>query len=266
MRPRALDLFCCAGGMAEGLRLAGFEVTGVDINPQPRFQSGTFVQADALTFPLEGFSFLHASPPCQSHSSLRHLQKGKVYPCHIEEIRTRFVASGIPWCIENVEGAPLGSGGFLTRLCGTMFGLVTPDGRAEIRRHRLFETSFSIWPRLACRHGGESLSVCGTGLDSNAVQWAKRRALSVVGAKGLPGLSHARRALCVTGHAAEIRSGATELGEKTSRQPFSTDDARAAMQTPWMTMEGMSQAVPPPYGRHIGEKAIEAIRAGRGFA
>lgn len=30
-RPRALDLFCRAGGISEGLRRAGFDVVGVDI-------------------------------------------------------------------------------------------------------------------------------------------------------------------------------------------------------------------------------------------
>jgi hypothetical protein len=34
MRPLALDLFCCAGGVAEGLHRAGYQVVGVDIDPQ----------------------------------------------------------------------------------------------------------------------------------------------------------------------------------------------------------------------------------------
>jgi DNA (cytosine-5)-methyltransferase 1 len=36
MKPKLLDLFCGAGGAARGYQLAGFHVTGVDINPQPR--------------------------------------------------------------------------------------------------------------------------------------------------------------------------------------------------------------------------------------
>lgn len=60
-KPRALDLFCCAGGASKGLQRAGFHVTGVDIKPQPRYCGDAFHQADALTFPLDGFDFIWAT-------------------------------------------------------------------------------------------------------------------------------------------------------------------------------------------------------------
>jgi DNA (cytosine-5)-methyltransferase 1 len=65
MKPRLLDLFSGAGGAARGYQRAGFHVTGVDIRPQPHYAGDEFIQADAMTYPLEGFDAIHASPPCQ---------------------------------------------------------------------------------------------------------------------------------------------------------------------------------------------------------
>jgi SAM-dependent methyltransferase len=68
-KPRLLDLFCGAGGATKGYQRAGFYVVGVDINRQPHYCGDEFVQGDAMTYPLEGFDAIHASPPCQAYST-----------------------------------------------------------------------------------------------------------------------------------------------------------------------------------------------------
>lgn len=119
-----------------GYRRAGFdEIVGVDIESQPRYPFG-FVQADALDYLREhGYEFdaIHASPPCQGYSRLRHIRGRDMskYPKLIEQTRQILQDIGKPWVIENVPDAPLIDP--LT-LCGTMFGLRT-------HRHRLFEMS-----------------------------------------------------------------------------------------------------------------------------
>ncbi len=117
-----------------GLHQVGFEVIGVDIKPQPKYPF-EFHQGCATEFPLDGFDFLWASPPCQRHTKANKLQ-GNSHPCFIDVIRARFIKSGKPYCIENVVGAPLINP---VMLCGTMFGINT-------YRHRIFESNFKINP------------------------------------------------------------------------------------------------------------------------
>ncbi len=137
-RPRLLDLFCCAGGAAVGYDEAGFDVYGVDIDPQPNYPYPMEVR-DAMTLPvafLREFDAIHASPPCQAYSDLAaRTGNGDAWPRLIEPVREMLQESGKPYIIENVEGAPLQD---YSVLCGTMFpGL-------RVIRHRLFETSFPM--------------------------------------------------------------------------------------------------------------------------
>lgn len=147
-RPSLLDLFCCEGGAGAGYARAGFDVVGVDLEPQPRYPF-RFVLADAMTYPLEGFDALHASPPCQDYSrNLRHMASG--YPRLIAAVRARFERAGVPWVIENVAGSGLPvqatlDGAYGVELCGSMFG-------QRIYRHRLFETSFEVVAPRGCDH------------------------------------------------------------------------------------------------------------------
>ncbi len=90
---RALDRFCCAGGAGKGLHDAGFEVVGVDIVARRRYPFA-FHQADALTYPLDGFPFVWASPPCQGYTAMRHAPGAKGAPLLIDAIRDRLEASG----------------------------------------------------------------------------------------------------------------------------------------------------------------------------
>lgn len=41
---------------------------------------------------------------------------------------------------------------------------------------------------------------------------------------------------------------------------FNADDARAAMDTPWMTRKELSQAIPPAYGEFIGRAARQWLK------
>lgn len=131
-KPRALDLFCGAGGATKGLQRAGFHVTGVDIKPQPRYCGDVFIQADAMTFPLEGFDFIWASPPCQRYTMAQNAAKNReAHPDLVEPMRRRLLGGGVPWAMENVVGAPLLNP---VTLCGLAFGL-------NVKRHRLIESS-----------------------------------------------------------------------------------------------------------------------------
>ena len=139
MRPRLLDVFCGAGGAAVGYHRAGFEVVGVDINPQPNYPF-EFHQGDALHFLAEHwreFDAVHASPPCQRYSAMSNCRPGlaEEYPDLIAATRNLLELTGLPYVIENVPGSPLRPD--LT-LCGQMFGL-------ELYRHRVFESNVFLW-------------------------------------------------------------------------------------------------------------------------
>jgi DNA (cytosine-5)-methyltransferase 1 len=137
VKSRLLDLFCCAGGAGEGYRRAGFEVVGVDIEPQPNYPF-EFIQADALGVLVDrgfvgGFDAAHASPPCQQYSPLNAYNR-KSYPDLVNAVRALLDLTGLPYVIENVPQAPLREP---VTLCGAMFGL-------RVYRHRGFESNVPI--------------------------------------------------------------------------------------------------------------------------
>lgn len=148
-RPRLLDLFSGAGGAGKGYYDAGFEVVGVDLAPMPRYPY-EFHQADALEYLREHaheFDAIHASPPCQRFTAYRRRGAGvgDSYPDLVAATRAELVATGKPYCIENVPTAPLVQP---VMYCGSSFGL-------DVRRHRLFESNINL-TAPACDHGWQT--------------------------------------------------------------------------------------------------------------
>lgn len=141
--PKLLDLYCGAGGAGKGYMDAGFDVTGIDINPQPDYP-GTFIQGDALAYlAAHGHEYdaVHGSPPCQASCTLtKGTNKGSEYLNLIPATRALFGLLDVPTVIENVQGSDLRRD--LT-LCGEMFGL-------GVIRHRYFE--LGGWAAIAPAH------------------------------------------------------------------------------------------------------------------
>jgi DNA (cytosine-5)-methyltransferase 1 len=160
-KPRLLDLCCKAGGCSMGYARAGFEVVGVDLEPQPSYPF-EFHQADALTFSLDKFDVIHASPPCPGYSAATsfHRQARKKHPLLIPAFRERLEASGKFYIIENVERARSYMK-FPILLCGEMFGLRT-------YRHRLFESNIELY---APEHPEHVMPVVGPGAIARAGEY-----------------------------------------------------------------------------------------------
>ncbi len=253
-RPRLLDLFCGAGGAAVGYSRAGFDVVGVDLAPQKNYPF-PFVQADALLFlrnliEAEGlvngqgwgaecgeganatggmllgdFDVVHASPPCQGYSRLRHLPwlKGREWPRLIEPLRVLLWLTGLPWIMENVEDAPMGG----LVLCGRMFDL-------PVYRHRRFESSHLL---LAPTHE-QHTQVIGHGRMVND----RRRTLRSGSASGSWGESEI---VTVAGGQFKKQQGIRALG------------------IDWMTVAEMCQAIPPAYTEYLGRQLLRHLEVSR---
>jgi DNA (cytosine-5)-methyltransferase 1 len=226
VRPLLLDLYCCAGGAAKGYHDAGFDVVGVDINPQPNYPYPfEFIQGDALEF-LEAivelgsdFAAIHASPPCQSYLNLGAVNRklGRKYE-HVDLIgatRDLLEQTGLPYVIENVQDArkslcdPV-------RICGTGLGM-------PLRRHRLFESNVPI-DGIPCDHKAFTEPKYWTGWRPKG----ETRLSTVVQVYGNAG---------------------------------GTEHWPSAMGISWMTNREMCEAIPPRFTQHIGAQLIQALRA-----
>lgn len=135
---KLLDLYCGVGGAGWGYAQAGFEVTGVDINPQKNYPF-EFIQADAVEYVKKHghkYDVIHASPPCQAYTAMTTGTNAgkKVYDETLLNATREALSDHRYTIIENVVGAPVRED---LKLCGEMFGL-------RVIRHRLFECSFDI--------------------------------------------------------------------------------------------------------------------------
>jgi DNA (cytosine-5)-methyltransferase 1 len=225
-KPTLLDTFCKAGGAGMGYHLAGFEVIGVDIEPQPHYPF-EFVQADALEFIAQHghkFDVIHASPPCQFGSEATPMAARANHENLIPVTREVLKQAGRPYVIENVEAVrrwlvnPL-------MICGSMLSL-------PVWRHRYFE----IWPYFfmspaSCNHSRKPITVHSG--------------------------SHTRRTwipvLC-TGGGDGVRAS-----RKTHRPRESVEVVRWAMEIDWMTQNELSNAIPPRYTKWLGERLIAEL-------
>ena len=199
-----------------GYHRAGFDVIGVDINPQPNYPF-RFIQLDVLALEMTPadirscFDAIHASPPCQSYTAYRRKGHGvgDGYPDLIVPTRELLVRAGLPYIIENVHGAPLREP---VTLCGSSFGL-------DLRRHRLFESNV---PLVAppCNHSWQ------TPRFAQATNRENRRRTIEVGVWRIP-----------------------------------LERQQQAMGVDWMSLEELSEAVPPAYTEFLGRQLAGYLRA-----
>lgn len=222
-RPVLVDLCCKAGGASRGYADAGFEIVGIDVDPQPRYPY-RFIRADlrdltAADLHELGAVAVHASPPCKVHTTLKAFA-GEHHENLIPHTRALLRSTELPYVIENVPGAPL-----LTpvTLCGSMFDL-------GVRRHRLFEANWDLM-QPACRHAEQ---------DAASPLYPVKRYHS-----GAPVITPSP-VIGVYGRGQGLGPGEVELWKQ-------------AMGIDWMIRDELSQAIPPAYSRYVGEQLMASV-------
>jgi len=166
-----------------GLYRAGFEVTGYDTKPQPRYPF-EFRMGNALDADLSGFDFVWASPPCQRYTRAQNAAKNSnSHPDLIPTFREKLITWGGPYIIENVVGAPLIDP---VLICGLALGL-------KVKRHRLFESNLFLFGTTCPSHdqdyyiifghevrsrSGERKNRISDGRTAMGINWMNRGELS----------------------------------------------------------------------------------------
>lgn len=219
-RPLLLDLFCCEGGAAVGYHRAGFDVIGVDLDPQPLYPF-PFICAEALAgldyiLKRRNVAAIHASPPCQRYSDLaKRNGNADSWPDMVAEVRAALERTGLPYVIENVEGAPLIDP---VRVCGTAF-----PKQLRVIRHRLFESNMSI-EGTPCRP------------HPLVFTYDKRKA-----------------------HYGQLDQD-TSFVQVTGGGNATVANKRDAMGMPWASGHGCNEAIPPAYTEFIGRQLIDQLK------
>lgn len=204
-----------------GYSLAGFDVTGVDRDEMPRYPF-PFIKQDVATISqamLSEFDVIAASPPCKTHTRMKAFSSVD----HVDMLphtRELLRASGKPYVIENVPGAPLIAP---ILLCGSMFGL-------NVERHRLFESNVAL-AQLDCRHGEQRAASPG---------FKVKRYHS-----GRP-VEHVSPVVSIYGRGNGYGPGETELW-------------REVMGMPWASKDGLREAIPPTFTHFIGLQIIAEL-------
>ena len=225
-KPLALDLFAGGGGTALGLLQAGFDVVGVDVNPRhARVYPADFICGDALRPPvrLADFDFIWASPPCQKFTQgLSKKVRREQHENLLAPTTAMLRAAGVPYCIENVPPAKkLGPMRADLILAGPMVGL------PRIERKRIFELNFPVPQPLVVTPSRED--------------WNRAEVFTITKSLCAPSHYYRRISMGLPG-----------------RLPVATARAAMGISTP-MTAAQIGEAVPPPYSRWIGERAIEYL-------
>jgi DNA (cytosine-5)-methyltransferase 1 len=221
---KLLDLFCCAGGCAKGYADAGFEVIGVDIVDRPNYPY-EFIKADALEILkdeefIKQFDAIHASPPCQCYSKLKYLS-GNVEKW--EENHVDLVAPTRELLIKT----------------GKPYVIENVEGSPLINPIKLcgsqFENMYTQRPRL---------------FESNIP--LRKHDAPVVRHKTL-----------------KLGQGPAEDGYITvagTRPPKGMNEVQAKLYygfalggIDWMSLEELTQAIPPSYTEFIGKQIIEYL-------
>ena len=217
-----------------GYHRAGFDVVGVDIEPQPHYPF-EFHNDDALEvlrawvcgancsdiLACAPFAAIHASPPCQAYSTMGNRSRPEgnrklpPAPDLLEPTWDLLEATGLPYVIENVPGAKaLMPNAFV--LSGGIFGL-------GVHRPRHFVSNVLILTPARAKPPKDGIGVYGRTHDGRRLFNRKSNG--------------------------------------TYRAPNSLEEAQDAMGMDWADWHGTKEAIPPAYTEFIGAQLLAHIGA-----